>query len=322
MSGSDERIVFVLARPGDESLITGGTIARLRFDGAAVAVLYGQAGTEPSAATRAALAELDVTDWMIVPTTPGRSIEDEDRDLDRLLVDMLAERRATAVVIGTDDDRLRSVALRAGDATGTPVFLSRRVADVNQRLMAIDISDEIETKLRALAAYPGLWTVVDHAVKQPDGSLLSISGTEAFVQIGTGRTARTAGVRSVVPALSVSERLGGGLLALILGGLFGLLGTLDHQSTVTIAGVDIPYGLILALVAASALLIGLRLVVHGRLMVLLCALGMLGSIFLFSLRSTGGSVLIPQGLTGLIWTIVPTLVAALVLAWPKLPATR
>ncbi|GAA3872559.1 hypothetical protein GCM10022381_14510 [Leifsonia kafniensis] len=320
MSGSDERVVFVLARPGDESLMTGGTIARLRSEGSAVAVLFGQAGTEDPSATRAALTELDVNDWMIVPAASGRSIEDEDRDLDLLLVDMLTEMRATAVVIGTDDDRLKSASLLAAEKTGTPVFLSRRVAaDVNQRVTAIDVSDQIDTKLRALAAYPGRWSVIDHAVRQPDGTLLAVSGTEAFVQIGA---APVAGIPTASASSSPLERVGGGVLALVLGGLFGLLGTLAHQATITIGSLEIPYGLILALVATSALLIGLRMVLHDRLMVLLCAIGMLGSIFLFSLRSTGGSVLIPEGMSGMIWTIVPTLVAALVIAWPKLPAKR
>lgn len=320
MSGSDERVVFVLARPGDESLMTGGTIARLRSDGATVAVLFGHAGTEDPSATRAALAELDVNDWMIVPASSGRSIEDEDRELDQLLGTMLTELQATAVVIGTDDDRLRSAGIRAAEKADTPVFLSRRVAaDVNQRVTAIDVSDQIDTKLRALGAYPGRWSVVEHAVRQPDGTLLAVSGTEAFVQIGA---APSADLTYLPTPASPLERVGGGVLALILGALFGLLGTLAHLATVTIGSVDIPYGLILALLATSALLVGLRLVLHDRLMVLLCAIGMLGAIFLLSLRSTGGSVLIPQSPPGLIWTIVPTLVAALVIAWPKLPAKR
>jgi LmbE family N-acetylglucosaminyl deacetylase len=320
MSGSDERVVFVLARPGDESLMTGGTIARLRSEGATVAVLFGQAGTEDPSATRKALAELDVNDWMIVPAAAGRSIEDEDRDLDRLLVDMLTEMQATAVVIGTDDDRLRSAGVRAAEKTSTPVFLSRRVAaDVNQRVTAIDVSDQIETKIRAIGAYPGRWSVTDHAVQTPDGTLLAVSGTEAFVQIGA---APATGIPHAAASSSSLERIGGGVLAFALGALFGLLGTLAHQATVTIGAIEIPYGLILSLVATSALLIGLRLVLHDRLVVLLCAIGMLGSIFLFSLRSVGGSVLIPQSMSGLIWTIVPTLVAALVIAWPRLPAKR
>lgn len=318
MSGSDERVAFVVARPGDESLMTGGTIARLRSDGSRVAVLFGQAGTEDPSATRAALTALDVDDWMIVPALSGQSIEDEDRELDGLMLDLLTDFGATAVVIGTDDDRLRAAAVLAAEKTGVPVFLSRRVAaDVNQRVKAIDVSDQIDTKLRAVAAYPGRWSVIDHAVRAPDGTLQSVSGTEAFVQISSppsGRLSMTA------PSASPLERIGGGVLALVLGALFGLLGTLAHLATFSIGSVEIPYGLILALVATSALLIGLRLVFHDRLMVLLAAIGMLGMIFLLSLRSTGGSVLIPQGLTGLIWTIVPTLVAALVIAWPKLPA--
>ena len=45
MSGSGERILFVHGRPGDESALTGGTIARLRADGSRVVVLYSGALT-------------------------------------------------------------------------------------------------------------------------------------------------------------------------------------------------------------------------------------------------------------------------------------
>ncbi len=67
---------------------------------------------------------------------------------------------------------------------------------------------------------------------------------------------------------------------------------------------------------------GLRLLVGDRLIVFFCAFGMLATIFLLSLRSTGGSVLIPAGLPGTLWSVAPALVAALVLGWPKLPAKR
>ncbi|MCU1635721.1 MAG: hypothetical protein JWQ68_960, partial [Cryobacterium sp.] len=33
LAGDGERVAFILDRPGDESLITGGTIARLRAEG-------------------------------------------------------------------------------------------------------------------------------------------------------------------------------------------------------------------------------------------------------------------------------------------------
>jgi len=104
--------------------------------------------------------------------------------------------------------------------------------------------------------------------------------------------------------------------------VFGVLGTLAHQSTTNIGPVSIPIGLIFALVAVSALLVGLRLVLGNRTVALLAATGLLITIFVLSLRGAGGSVLVPAGLTGTLWTVVPALVAALVLAWPKIPTRR
>jgi hypothetical protein len=41
--------------------------------------------------------------------------------------------------------------------------------------------------------------------------------------------------------------------------------------------------------------------------------------FLFSLKGTGGSVLIPDDLLGKIWVVAPIVIAAIVIAWPRLP---
>ena len=56
-----------------------------------------------------------------------------------------------------------------------------------------------------------------------------------------------------------------------------------------------------------------------RLIVLSAALGIVGMVFLLSLESTGGSVLVPNNLWGTIWAVAPTLIATIVVAWPKLP---
>jgi len=112
------------------------------------------------------------------------------------------------------------------------------------------------------------------------------------------------------------------LVALAAGVIFGVLGTVAHQATVVLGTVALPAGLVLATLAASALLIGLRLVLDDRVVVLACTIGLVGSIFLLSLKSTGGSVLVPAGLAGTLWTVLPTLVASLVLAWPRLPQRR
>jgi hypothetical protein len=104
--------------------------------------------------------------------------------------------------------------------------------------------------------------------------------------------------------------------------MFALLGTIAHQATIDIGAVSLPVGLVVALTAACALLVGLRLVLHDRLVVGLTAAGLLLTTFVLSLRGIGGSVLVPEGLPGTLWTIVPAFVAALVLAWPTFSANR
>lgn len=318
LSGTGERVVFVHERPGDESLVTGGTISRLRSAGVRVVVLFGAGASDSDGAeARAALAELDVSEWRMLPAA---SVEDPEADrgaLAEALRQILREVRPTAIMIGTDDERLRLAATRAAHAAGLPAYLSRRVSGgAGQRLTAIDVSDHVEQKLRALASYPGRWAVTDHAVRLADGTLLAVTGTETYLRLDPPPGA------SVKMPQTLASRLLVSAAALLVGVAFGLVGTIAHQATLPLGPVTLPGGLILALIAVAALLVGLRLVLGDRLPVFACALGMLGTIFLLSLRSTGGSVLVPAGLVGTLWTVAPTLIATLVLAWPKLPAKR
>jgi 4-amino-4-deoxy-L-arabinose transferase-like glycosyltransferase len=109
------------------------------------------------------------------------------------------------------------------------------------------------------------------------------------------------------------------ILALVVGAVFGAVGTVAHQSTLTIGTVALPLGLPLALLGVFALLLGFRLLLRDRLVVLLAAVGVVAVIALFSVQSPGGSVLIPQGFAGIVWTIGPVLLATVVVAWPRLP---
>lgn len=120
----------------------------------------------------------------------------------------------------------------------------------------------------------------------------------------------------------LAQRSLAGLGGLLLGILFGTLGTIAHQATLPVFGVALPTGLTIAFIAIGALLLGLRLVVGDRLVVGLAAGGLLVTIFVLSLRGSGGSVLVPAGLPGTLWTVVPALISAFVLAWPKLPPRR
>ena len=122
---------------------------------------------------------------------------------------------------------------------------------------------------------------------------------------------------------TVSTRVLGYLVSLLLGGLFGVLGTVVHQISVSVFGLfDLPIGVILALAAVVLLLVGLRLVVPSRLAAVLAAVGVVGVVALLALPSPGGSVLIPDSVAGMVWLVGSTLVAVVVLAWPRLGGPR
>jgi LmbE family N-acetylglucosaminyl deacetylase len=319
MSGSDERVVFICERAGDESLVAGGTIARLRSENARVVLVFGGAAAASDAVLAeldAACAELDVSDRRMLPAA---SVDGTTRrgQLVAGLTDLLADVQPTALVIVTAAEPLLDVVTAAARGLGVPVFLSRRMSDdVGKRLTAIDVGDEVGQKTRAVAAYRSRWSIKDGAVLHPDGVLQAITGTETYLRLEP-----QAGAAREAPPTAVG-RLVTAVFGLLAGVLFGVLGTVAHQATITVGAVAIPVGLVLALCGAAALLVGLRMVLHDRVTVLLAAVGLLGTIFVLSLRSTGGSVLVPAGLIGTLWTVVPALVAALVVAWPKLPVKR
>jgi LmbE family N-acetylglucosaminyl deacetylase len=369
-SGSAERIVFVHDRPGDEAWFTGGTIARLQGDESEVVVLFGSrahgddgdstAGARADA--RASFGALGVTDWRVlspVAPAPGDPLAADPAaraGWTEAVRAVLDEVRATALVIGARSELLQAAATDAAAASRVPVFVSRGVTEaIGQRIVAIDVSDHLDQKLAALAAYPARWTVAGRTVSavRPGDLAGTVTGTETYLRAArppgapTGRgpasvaDAHTAPPGAVAgPGSEGADRvsaanpappavLAGGVLravaslvALAAGVAFGVLGTVAHQATVVLGSVTLPAGLVLATLAASALLVGLRLVLDDRVVVLACTIGLVGSIFLLSLRSTGGSVLVPAGLAGTLWTVLPTLVASLVLAWPRLPPRR
>jgi hypothetical protein len=117
------------------------------------------------------------------------------------------------------------------------------------------------------------------------------------------------------------SRIVSGVLLVLAGAVFGAIGTVAHQTSVT-WGVAIPLGLIGSLAAFAALLVGLRLLGHSRLPALLAALGAIVLILLFTQESAGGSVLIPNNLPGMAWLVGPILIAAIVVAWPDVHGHR
>jgi len=310
MSGRSERIVFVHARPGDESWLTGGTIARLKGDGSPSVVVY-ESTVADAPALEAALADLGSSEWRMLP------VADPDSEACReVLADVIAGQWATAVVVGAVSDTLREAATRIAHDAGLPVFLTRRLPDATQeRLVAIDVHDQLPQKLCALTHYPERWSVVDDALTPNDGATVTVTGTEAYSRLDAPRREPAPNSSQTLPHTALAAGVG-----VLAGVAFGVLGTLSHQATLRFGTVAFPLGLILAIVAVTALLVGLRLVLGGRMVVLFCATALLATIFLLSLRGAGGSVLVPAGLAGTLWTVVPALVATFVVAWPRIPS--
>ncbi len=107
------------------------------------------------------------------------------------------------------------------------------------------------------------------------------------------------------------------IVAVVIGGAYGLAGTIAHPFMLWV----LPVGLTLAIIGSTALLIALRLLTGDRWATLAAGLGMLAATLVFSGEGPGGSVIVPQTSLGIIWTFSVPLIVAVVVAWPERMST-
>ncbi|MET0725881.1 MAG: hypothetical protein ABWY36_05985 [Leifsonia sp.] len=282
MSRSDRAIVVFPDARG-AVIAAGGTMARIVEDGGRATLVTAAA---PVGQGASAIARLMGGDHVV--TTPER------------IADLVADRAATVVIVADTASDLVSAAVNAAETYAIPVYTAvpgpgaRRGAQ--ERVIDIDRQQDVKRDVVAVLGGP-----------DPD---LPDRGYELFERRGDLQPAQQAGRGS---------RIMTAVLALVIGIIYGAVGTVAHTATIDIGGVVVPWGIVLALAGVVTLLVGLRLIIRDRLVVAACAIGLVGTVALFTLRSFGGSVLIPQSTVSVIWTIAPALVAALVLAWPSLP---
>ena len=112
------------------------------------------------------------------------------------------------------------------------------------------------------------------------------------------------------------------IAAIAFSAVVGAVTTVIHQSHVTVAGVDVPWGLVLGLVVVVAWLLGLSLISISRWGLLLSGLVLLASVFLLSQRGPGGSVLVPESWIGNAWMIGVPLVTVALIFWPRVSRRR
>jgi hypothetical protein len=116
-----------------------------------------------------------------------------------------------------------------------------------------------------------------------------------------------------------SEFVLGVLAAGLVGLLVGVLGSFKHQVGVSAAtGAGFPTGLVLALAMIAALLLALRLSFPSRAFSLAAAAGVVVAVFVLSMKGPGGSVVVLANLPGVVWTVAPAIVAAVVVGAPRL----
>ena len=107
------------------------------------------------------------------------------------------------------------------------------------------------------------------------------------------------------------------VLAALAGATVGGIAVVNHQFAPQILGATLPVGIVVSLLVIASLLVGLRIVFSGRIVAGCAALGLLLAVGLLSVRSTGGSVLVPANAAGYALTYGSLVIAGLALAWPN-----
>lgn len=195
---------------------------------------------------------------------------------------------------------------------GVPFFtiVPRGRASAGDRI--VDVAPVLRAKTDALRAHRTQLTLVGDTIVHSGGQVEPIATTEAFRWYGDPPRF---GVDWA--GLGRGWKVLGGVLALAIGLIVGLIATVNHQLVMTVVGARFPVGVVLALSLCAALLAGGRLYFSTRIVAGCAALGLLVVVTLLSGAGPGGSVLVPANASGWSWTIGSAVIAAVVLAWPR-----
>ncbi len=109
------------------------------------------------------------------------------------------------------------------------------------------------------------------------------------------------------------------LVSAVCGAAIGILFTVAHRATMPIGDLAFPYGIVLGVVSAVAFLAAMRLLWDTRWPAVGGAIGLFAAIVVLSFGGPGGSVVVTADGFGWTWLILPTVAAAIAVAWPKTP---
>ncbi|MDQ1569619.1 MAG: N-acetyl-D-myo-inositol-2-amino-2-deoxy-alpha-D-glucopyranoside deacetylase [Actinomycetota bacterium] len=212
-----------------------------------------------------------------------------------------------------DHIRAHQAARRAAEVYGVPFFAIEPRESSAEATLTVDVSPVLDRKKQALGAYPSQVAVDGDSFALSDGKRQPIDTTEKFRRLSTERE------RSLpFKDQSWRARIVGCLVAAAIGIATGALLTVYHQESMVIAGATVQTGLIAAIVLVLLLEVGLRLAFQTRVVAAFAAVGVVVSVAALSVESTGGTVLVPNNWIGVVWSIAPTAIALVVVAWPQI----
>ena len=210
-----------------------------------------------------------------------------------------------------DHVRAHDAAQRAADVMRVAFF---EIVTAGDGPVSVDTSAMAGRKRAALAAHRSQLTISGDSFALSNGESQPITTVETFRRVGDAEEP---------PPLSFREQSTGtkvfaAAAVVVLGALVGALMTAAHQSAVVVGGVAVPWGIVVGLAAASALIVGVRLLSGTRWLTALAALALVGMTGYLAFPTVGGSVIVPANTAGYLWTYGPPVITALVLSWPNL----
>jgi N-acetyl-1-D-myo-inositol-2-amino-2-deoxy-alpha-D-glucopyranoside deacetylase len=223
-----------------------------------------------------------------------------------------------------DHIRAREAARRAADAYGIP-FYSVLPGDAALRGDAVlpgeavlpadvtvDVSAVLDRKRRALAAYRSQLTLEGDEIVFSGGQHRPVATVERFARVPDSAT-------EPIPFREQHPVARGlvALLAVVIGVALGALLTVYNQFTVTIGGQPIWVGVIAAIAVVISVLSGFRLAFETRVVPAFAAGGIIVVVGIFSIPMSGETPLIVSSGPGLLWELAPTVIAFVVLVWPR-----
>ena len=202
-----------------------------------------------------------------------------------------------------DHVRTHEVATFAARTMGVPFYAIIPVGLQAEGDIVLDVSQVLHRKAKALEAYRTQLTVEGYSMVHSGGQVELISNTETFRRSEMPHTPELEWSRLRVFTKAVTC-----VLALAMGALVGVLGTIQHEFAFSVV----------SLLMVVAILAGLRLLFQVRTVAAFAGAAVFLVVGLLSLKGPGGSVLIQANAVGYVWSFGVPIITLIVLAWPSL----